>query len=274
MAIESSVVSQRGMFSGDFTAKIRYLKFMHRESALSLIQKIKYNPFSSFLYRKYFIRRALRSGEPELHALPLLVSPGRLALDIGSNKGAYSYLLANMGVSTHAFEPQPEFCDRLIHTAPSNLVCHNVAVSDREGEMDFYLPVKKGRVLNQLATLRNISDRTECKKISVRTCTLDNLGFTNIGFIKIDVEGWERQIIQGGINTIRRDKPTMLIEIEERHTETELADSLSFIESLGYKAHCYHEHRIQPITEFFDIDRHHRFVGTGRYYNNFIFIPC
>lgn len=247
---------------------------MDQFQTLSPRDRLKYNPLTAFWYRRYFINRALKTGEAELLCLSQLASPDRIALDIGSNKGVYSYLLADkLGITTHAFEPQPVFYERLRRTAPSNLSCHNVALGDSEAELTFYLPVKNGKVLNQVATLRDVSGETECIKVPVRTTTLDSLNLTNVGFIKIDVEGWEQQVMIGGKETISRDKPVMLIEIEEAHTGKELWESLRFFESFGYKVHGYHDGKIQPLEDFFDIEKHHRNYGSGRYYNNFIFLP-
>jgi len=246
---------------------------MQSTDSLTALEKLKYNAVSSWIYRTYFIRRALRTGEPELRGLSLLTTPGRLALDIGSNKGAYSYLLASMGLETHAFEPQPSFYERLRRTAPRNLTCHNIALSDSEAEMDFYLPMKNGRVLNQIATLRDISGQGDSKVIRVKACTLDSLKLNNVGFIKIDAEGWEQQVLDGARETILRDRPTLLVEIEEKHTGQDLWSSLRFVEELGYTTHCYHEDKVQPLAAFFDIERHHRSFGEDRYYNNFIFLP-
>ncbi|MBT4889311.1 MAG: FkbM family methyltransferase [Rhodospirillales bacterium] len=240
---------------------------------ISLRDKIKYNPLTAPLYRSYFCRRALRTGEPELQALEQLAPDGRVALDVGSNKGVFSYLLARQGLDVHAFEPIPMFYERVRRTAPHNLQCHNIALSNVDGEADFHLPVKNGRIYNQTATLRTIGDDAEHITIKVQTSRLDSLLMNNIGFIKIDAEGFEKQILEGAVETISRDRPVMLIEIEESHTGEDLWTSLKFVESLGYTTHGYHENKVQPLEAFFDIEKHHRNFAGGRYYNNFIFLP-
>jgi FkbM family methyltransferase len=246
---------------------------MNNDLQLSLAEKFKYNPVTAPLYRAYFCKRALRTGEPELHTLEQLAPKGRVALDIGSNKGVFSYLLARQGLEVHAFEPIPLFYQRLDRTAPGNLTCHNIALSNQDGEADFHIPLLNGRILNQVATLRDLGDHNECITIQVKTRKLDSLGLKNIGFIKIDAEGFEKQILEGGLETIARDRPVMLIEIEESHTGEDLWTSLKFVESLGYTTHGFHDGRVQPLEDFFDIERHHRAPSGGRYYNNFIFLP-
>lgn len=41
---------------------------------------------------------------------------------------------------------------------------------------------------------------------------LDSWNFHEVDFIKIDVEGWERKVVMGAEETIRRDKPVIVIE--------------------------------------------------------------
>ncbi len=246
---------------------------MDQKLQLSFIDKFKYNPVTATFYRRYFCKRALATGEPELHALKELAPAGRLALDIGSNKGVFSYLLAAQNLEVHAFEPIPLFYERLKRTSPHNIRCHNMALSNEDGEASFRIPLKNGRILNQIATLRELDPDQECITITVQTRRLDSLGLTNIGFIKIDAEGFEKQILEGGLEIIARDRPVMLIEIEENHTGEDLWASLKFVEQLGYSTHGYHDDTVMPLGDFFDIEAHHRTPDKGRYYNNFIFLP-
>jgi hypothetical protein len=47
--------------------------------------------------------------------------------------------------------------------------------------------------------------------------TLDSLGLTGVTFVKLDIEGHELHALRGARETIRRDRPTLLLELEERH---------------------------------------------------------
>ena len=69
---------------------------------------------------------------------------------------------------------------------------------------------------------------------------MDSIRFENkIGFIKIDVEGHELEVIQGALNTIKENQPVLLIEIEERHSKRKVFDSIKYIKNIGYN--CYFE---------------------------------
>jgi hypothetical protein len=49
--------------------------------------------------------------------------------------------------------------------------------------------------------------------VQVRVSTLDAFAFDDVGFIKVDVEGAHMEVIEGGRQTIRRDRPNMVIEL-------------------------------------------------------------
>ena len=68
------------------------------------------------------------------------------------------------------------------------------------------------------------------KKVPIKMKKLDDIEIKNkIGFIKIDVERHEKNVIQGGIKTVKNNKPVLLVEIEERHTKTSIIEIITFI---------------------------------------------
>ena len=93
---------------------------------------------------------------------------------------------------------------------------------------------------------------------------LDNFEISNnIGFIKIDVEGHELEVIDGAINTITKNMPVLLIEIEERHTQKSVLDSISYIKNIGYD--CF----FVKNRELVSIDN----LSDTKFENNYYFIP-
>ena len=84
-----------------------------------------------------------------------------------------------------------------------------------------------------------------------------------IGFIKIDVEGHELEIIRGGKNFLEYHKPVMLIEIEERHAGKSPINIIDEICSHGYD--CFIADEKFELVELFDLSK----ISN----NNFIFKP-
>jgi hypothetical protein len=71
--------------------------------------------------------------------------------------------------------------------------------------------------------------------VAVQTAKIDDLGSADIGFIKIDVEGFESAVLRGARQTIARDRPTIFFEIEEQHTKRPIEQSLREVLALGYR---------------------------------------
>jgi hypothetical protein len=68
--------------------------------------------------------------------------------------------------------------------------------------------------------------------------TLDSFNLNDVDLIKIDCEGYELFVIQGGIETIKRCRPAIIVEQKPGHGEAYgLSDTeaVSFLKDMGYK---------------------------------------
>src|SRR4029077_20552205 len=66
------------------------------------------------------------------------------------------------------------------------------------------------------------------------------LGLDRVDFIKADIEGWELRLLTGGLDTLRRFRPCLLLEFAEEHLARagdRLDDAFAFLEELGYAAY-------------------------------------
>lgn len=219
-------------------------------------------------------RRELKKGERELRLLPHLLDPGRAAMDIGANRGIWAGLMAQHCKTVWAFEPNPKLFDVLQRAAPQNVECRQIALSDSEGEAVLMIPGAAGRYSNQGASLSadKIGDR-EHMKVSVRAAPLDSLDPPPTGFMKIDVEGHERAVIEGARGLITRDRPVMVVEMEERHTGRDIASELDFVEALGYRTLVLKDGQLATRARFDPQADHRARAGKPGYINNFIFLP-
>lgn len=155
-----------------------------------------------------------------------------------------------------------------------------MALSDTSGETELRFP--SGNYswatmedANELSLADcNIEIMTE--RVEVRT--LDSFEFESPGFIKIDVEGHEEKVLRGARETLQRCKPSLLIEIEERHNPGAFARINGDLTALGYQGYYLADGQLNQATHF-NIARDQPLgnVGasgkTGRYINNFMFVP-
>ena len=237
-------------------------------------EKIKDTLSPGWLYIRYKAAKELWKGEVEVKLLPYLVNRTRNAVDAGANKGTYSYFLGRLAQHVYAFEPNPKMFDILQKTASSKITVSPVALSNKSGAAVLRVPISaRGGYSNQGASLSAAKVTGKFASVDVATQRLDEFNLQNIGFIKIDVEGFEQEVLEGAVDTIERDKPTLLIEMEERHNKIPIEQSLAAVMRLGYSGLFFDRdnHALRSLDSFHP-DKHHR-KPEGSYIFNFIFIP-
>jgi FkbM family methyltransferase len=231
----------------------------------------------------YRWRRELRRGrwkEQELGLLPFIVDPGRLAIDVGANSGVYVHELLRLGAPVLAVEANPGFAAHLRRYYGRRARIEQAAASDSPGEVRLRIP----RVNLGLATVAasNALSGSDYDEVSVPAVTLDGLAARPVGFVKIDVEGHELAVLKGGAAMLRRDRPAILIEAEERHRAGAVESVRALLEPMGYRGFMLDGGRLVSIDRF-DPHRDQAFdpgdlallnAGRypGRYINNFLFV--
>jgi FkbM family methyltransferase len=191
----------------------------------------------SFFYRRRIAQEA-RSGEPELAHLTKLVPRGGTAVDIGANQGIFAYALADIADRVVAFEPNPDYAFFARWMLRGRAKLHELALSDKPGRMTFYVPLSdEGMVLHLAGSLkRTHSQFRHLKTYDVEVRTLDDFSLTDVRFLKVDVEGSEREVLDGARSTITRDRPIMLLELLSGTHEDPGAHTAAICESFGYDA--------------------------------------
>lgn len=127
----------------------------------------------------------------------------RHAVDVGAHCGLWSFYLAPKFERVTCFEPVAAHRECWLKniTAPNANLCH-YALGDRDAQVTLH-------------TGESSSGDTYIKEGGEHPAemrTLDSLGLTDIDFVKIDAEGFERFILLGAEQTIRRDKPCIIVE--------------------------------------------------------------
>jgi FkbM family methyltransferase len=246
-------------------------------------------PIDRGLMARLLWARERRAGNRALEVVDRLVRPGDVALDVGANFGLFAYRLARLvGPSgeVHAFEPHPAQRENLMkveHTRP-NVRFHAVALSARPGTAEMAVPRVDGRPDLALATLEQLPARTEeTDRIEVRLETLDRmLGDRQrpVAFVKCDVEGHERAVLEGATELMEKDAPTLLVEIEQRHQRDDIGKTFRLLDEIGYDGYAVRREGLAPVSEF-DLERDQlRFVRAepdatampSDYVNDFLFV--
>jgi FkbM family methyltransferase len=131
--------------------------------------------------------------------LPELNGRKGIALDIGAFIGDTTPWFIDRGFKTLAFEPYPDAFLCLQQNIGSN--CYCLAIGNGEG-----FTLQSSQAGNMGA--RSLSGcETGCRAIAI-----DELGLEDVGVIKIDVEGFEPNVLAGATETIGRCKPVIIVE--------------------------------------------------------------
>ena len=167
---------------------------------------------------------------------------GKTVLDIGANKGVYTYWMAKqVGPRGRviAFEPQPELCDFLDELKKSfglsNVEVVNRGLSEQAGSF----ALARSKVGSGGARLKAEDDKTQASshEITVPVTTLDAFcqqeGVDRLNFIKCDVEGHELSVFRGGEKSLKKHRPTLLFECH--HEEARAGHLFSYLKDLDYR---------------------------------------
>jgi FkbM family methyltransferase len=244
-----------------------------------------------YLYRAY--RYRFRVDPAEIRFVRRSLQPGQVAVDIGCHKGAYTYWMRRRvgpGGAVYAFEPQPSqvayLRDAFSAMSYDNVEIVPTALSNKSGEMPLYTttfsthfatlesgPAGRGGTPSAARLATPVTSEV------VDVTTLDEF-FTGSrrrpNFLKIDVEGHELAVLEGGKRTLEQDHPTILMECEARHRiDGDVQPVFTLLQSLGYVGSFFHAGRRQPLTEF-DLTKHQGMEPDAiqpppGYVNNFAF---
>jgi FkbM family methyltransferase len=209
------------------------------------------NALPQFMKNMLEERYYYRYGEVELHLLPYLCDPHKEAIDVGANYGCYTAAMRHHAAYVTAVEPLPELA-KLLRRKYHGVEVHQGALSDRDGMVQLHIPIYDDVNVIGLATIDNTAALTygKTRTIDVTTMTLDSLGRTNVGFIKVDVEGHEQAVLDGAVRTIERCQPRMLVELVEELTPGCVSTAYQFFKRLRYSGWFVCDGRLEPIDNW------------------------
>jgi len=204
---------------------------------LSLRERLTMLMPPSVFYRQRIAQEA-RTGEPELAVLAELVPRGGIAVDVGANVGFFAYALADIADRVVAFEPNPDYAFFARWMLRGRAEVREIALSDASGRGSLYVPLSDQGVLLHLAgsLKRSHVQFRNIKSYDVEICTLDEAGLAGVRFVKADVEGGEREVLDGARATIARDRPIILLELLSGTHDNPAAETAAICESFGYEA--------------------------------------
>jgi FkbM family methyltransferase len=159
------------------------------------------------------------------------------------------------GARVLAFEPLPSAHARLAAACAGlpNIELRREALGAAPGRLMLSVPVVDGVPAEQWASLAKdygafASVTTESHAVEV--ITIDSLALADVTHMKVDAEGFEQEVLEGARATLRRCRPVLSLELEERHREGATSDVPALLAALGYETHFWLDGAMRPLSAF------------------------
>jgi FkbM family methyltransferase len=215
----------------------------------------------SLFYNGSFEEREIAFFETLLEPLPTPI-----ILDIGANIGVHSlsWAAAKPNATIFAFEPSPSVYPLLQKNVQSNALLQTIkvfqtALSNESGKATFYQCEDSA-----YSSLKNTKRKAVVENFTVNMTTVDDFvqsqGIDHIDLIKIDVEGFEYEVIQGARNTLQSIAPRLFVEIYGgTDSNMDPEGTIKYLCDLGYKAFHLKDGRLLPYRKHEDADYNYFF---------------
>ena len=171
-------------------------------------------------YNPTFLKDAGPGQEPQRETALKYVKNWNTCIDVGSQFGFWTRPLLKKFKTVHCFEPNLLFRECFLKNIPlDNVTLHPYGLSNSEHTAH---QSKDGQVLSM-------------GEGSVQCKTLDSFKFSNVDFIKIDVDGFEHQVLIGAKQTIKKFNPVINIEMKKMKRSLTVFNCTNFLKKRGYR---------------------------------------
>lgn len=193
-----------------------------------------------------------RRAEPELGRLAELCGSGGVMIDVGAWYGPWSLRLARHADRLITIEPTARH-EVLRKILPANAEVIHAAASDQAGTGELWTVGHgsgagsgAGSGTEGMSSMRR--REIHGASISVPLIRIDDLDAKDVRFIKVDVEGHELNVLRGAEETVLRERPRLLVEVEERIQPVE--PLISLVTGWGYTGWVLYRGSWRALEDF------------------------
>ena len=222
------------------------------------------NPEHQYLYfygthdERYVVTKLLK-----------IIKPEDICWDIGANIGFYTCLLASRVEDTGAvvaFEPALRTCGYLCENISlnqfTNVTVVNKGLGDNVEQRHLYYA--EAGLAEGTASLKYANGRAASERVTLDT--IDNL----IGelpvpdFIKIDVEGYQLEVLRGGEYCLKTHAPLLMAELKDvgETNREEFSEIERYITDLGYRLYEIGKYALRPCDRLSDSEKRNFFLAN------------
>ena len=242
-------------------------------------------PANHYQYPKFSFRNVVRDGinykldlsdavdwyiyfgfrEQSRMKLYALVKPGDVVFDIGANVGDITLHLAKITGEKGAvfsFEPDPfnfkRFKENVGLNTFKNIHANNLGLGNKAGKFKMALFRTDNRGMTRIVDTPSSAVHAEVEITTLDEFLNSHLLPPRVNLVKIDVEGYETNVLKGATQFLQKYKPVLFIEVVDDHLReqhTTARELVSLLESLNYT--CKHSETGKPFTSANDFTNCH-----------------
>lgn len=204
--------------------------------------------------------------DPSHQTLIDLAKPGATILDVGTNIGgtvlSFACAVGESG-KVYGFEPDPLNYKRCLHNLRlnsfKNIEVLNAGLGNEKAKLKLEVRTPENRGGNRIAG--SSSPVGEFSVIDVVTMNdfVKEKNISKVDLIKIDVEGFELKVLEGGRRVLQNSKPVLFIELDDNNLKDQgnsAKELISFLKDLGYNK-IIHAENNSPVDEHSDFRNCH-----------------
>jgi FkbM family methyltransferase len=195
-----------------------------------------------------------------------------IVIDVGAFFGEWTFQIMNVSPnnSFFLFEPNIENFNILVKRFENykNVTLINSGVGDSIYSAEYFNLKNKDNGIRSMSGFvkREIYNKYEVEKIIIDILNLDSINFVeDINFLKIDVEGFELDVLKGSNNLLSKNK-IKFIQFEYGGTFLDkgisLNDIILYLKSFGYNTYNFKNETIYEVVNFKDDYQYDNLLST------------
>ena len=253
-----------GTTSNDFSFKLAPNNYQYKEGAIrNFVYKGIMLKADIRDYVGHYLYFGFKDGAHE--KLMQLVKPDFTILDIGTNIGSTLLQFASKtGINgkVYGFEPDPinytACLENIKLNSFDNIEVANIGLGDKKGEFYLVVDTEANRGGNRIQLKQdNIKQKTTIN-VEVLDFWLNDKNINSIDLIKVDVEGFEKKVLKGAEQTLKKYNPILFIEIDENNLD-QVGDTpkelIEYLEHMNYS--ITNANNNQKVSSHHDFDNCH-----------------
>ena len=222
------------------------------------------NPEHQYLYfygthdERYVVTKLLK-----------LITPGDICWDIGANIGFYTCLLASRVAddgAVVAFEPAARTCGYLQENVSLNQFTNVTVVNKGLGnkQEQRHLHYSEAGLAEGTASLKYANGRAASERVALDTVDSLLRELPVPDFIKIDVEGYQLEVLRGAEHCLKTYTPLLMAELKDvgETNHTDFSEIEQYVVSLGYRLYEIGKYSLKRCEHISDSKKRNFFLAN------------